>query len=97
MPNVFTPNGDGKNDNFAVETEGLKYFKIIIFNRWGKKVHETEVGDGFSDKKTRTDVWGGRNMNGGANCAAGVYFYILEAVGYDGKEYSMNGTVQLLR
>lgn len=97
VPNVFTPNGDGVNDHFSVQTEGLRTFKAIIFNRWGKKVYETEVGDGFSNTMITTEIWDGTNMNGGAECSTGVYFYIVEAIGYDSKEYSMNGTVQLIR
>jgi gliding motility-associated-like protein len=95
--NVFTPNGDGANDFFSVNSEGVRSFKIVIFNRWGKKVHETEVSDGFSDRFGKVELWDGRNMNGGAMCATGTYFYIIEAVGYDTKTYSLNGTLQLLR
>jgi gliding motility-associated-like protein len=95
-PNVFTPNGDGSNDNFSVMTEGINSFKANIYNRWGKKVFETSVDAGFSESMTKTDVWDGRS-NSGAECAAGVYYFIIEAMGYDGKEYSLNGSVQLMR
>jgi gliding motility-associated-like protein len=39
IPNVFTPNGDGVNDQFIVEH--LRYFKheLMIYNRWGQVVH----------------------------------------------------------
>jgi gliding motility-associated-like protein len=39
IPNVFTPNGDGVNDQFIVEH--LRYFKheMMIYNRWGQAVH----------------------------------------------------------
>ena len=64
IPNVFTPNGDGSNDYLVFEN--LQYFpdnKLVVFNRWGKKVYEKTGyqndwnGDGHSD---------------------GTYFYILE-------------------
>ena len=38
VPNVFTPNNDGDNDNFVVQLTGvdlLKELKVEIFNRWG--------------------------------------------------------------
>ncbi len=97
IPNVFTPNGDGLNDYFAVQTEGIRSFRAVIFNRWGKEVHETEIGEGFSNFMTKTDVWDGTNIHGGGECAAGVYFYVIEATGYDSKEYNLNGTIQLIR
>ena len=96
VPNVFTPNGDGSNDDFEVESEGIKSLEIIIFNRWGKKVHETSVSEAFSDKKTKSKIWDGR-LNGGSECADGTYFYILDAIGYDSKEYHLQGTISLLR
>ncbi|MCD4736884.1 MAG: gliding motility-associated C-terminal domain-containing protein, partial [Bacteroidales bacterium] len=41
IPNVFTPNGDGKNDDFRPsEISGLNDYKLVIFNRWGSLVHE---------------------------------------------------------
>jgi gliding motility-associated-like protein len=97
IPNVFTPNGDGQNDQFSIQSEGIRDFKVVVYNRWGKLVHETEVNEGFSNTLVRTELWDGSNIHGGGQCAAGVYFYIIEAVGYDTKEYSLNGTIQLLR
>ena len=37
-PNVFTPNGDGENDQFIIEVPGRIYecTELIIYNRWGK-------------------------------------------------------------
>ena len=39
VPNVFTPNGDGNNDEFVVFTQSLKSMNIRIYNRWGGLVH----------------------------------------------------------
>ena len=55
--------------------------RLIIFNRWGKKVFEAD-GNGLR--------WDGKS-NGNA-FPDGVYFYVLE-----GKEQSRSGTVTLLR
>jgi gliding motility-associated-like protein len=97
VPNIITPNNDGQNDLFSVQSEGIRTFKLVVFNRWGKKVHETEVEEGFSSTMVRTDLWDGTNMGGGGVCSDGVYFYVIEAIGYDTKEYSINGTVTVLR
>lgn len=43
IPNVFTPNGDGANDYFEVfgNKQSWKQFNIMVFNRWGEKVYES--------------------------------------------------------
>ena len=44
IPNVFTPDGDGLNDEFNIKGIGIsdKDFLMRIFNRWGQKIYETE-------------------------------------------------------
>jgi gliding motility-associated-like protein len=34
-PNVFTPNGDGINDNYCVNVTGATQFSIQVFDSWG--------------------------------------------------------------
>ncbi len=42
VENAFSPNGDGVNDEFIVAADGnLTEFNIMIFNRWGEKVYES--------------------------------------------------------
>lgn len=94
VPNIFTPNGDGKNDQLSLEAEGIASIKISIFNRWGKKVFDNEVNDFAVDKQV-VPIWDGTSKSEG-KCAAGTYYYIIEATGYDKKEYNMNGTVNIL-
>ena len=41
--NIFTPNGDGWNDRFRVESEcEIFQFSMLIYNRWGQLVHESQ-------------------------------------------------------
>ena len=40
VPNVITPNGDGKNDFFKLG-KSLKNSSLLIVNRWGEKVHSS--------------------------------------------------------
>ena len=72
VPNVFTPNGDGKNDEFRVTYRSLRDFHIWVYNRWGKLVYEsTDPAKG----------WDG-NING-RPAAEGAYFYVVRAMGTD--------------
>lgn len=69
IPNVFSPNGDGINDEFEVfpNTE-LSSFSLHIYNRWGSLVFES------SNQK---DGWDGRYPSG-EKANQGIYTYILE-------------------
>ncbi len=96
VPNVFTPNGDGTNDNFVVKFWSMKELKISVFNRWGKTVHVWKSGNvqGF-EKSWAETVWDGRI--GGRYASPGVYFYVVEGFGRDGKKRWKHGNVYLMR
>jgi len=69
VPNVFTPNGDMKNDEIefsGVDPEAV--YSWIIYNRWGKKVFE-------SDDHTKS--WDGTNIFNDNALEAGIYYYEL--------------------
>jgi gliding motility-associated-like protein len=83
-PNVFTPNGDGVNDFFLVQSKSLKSFKISIFSRSGRKVYEYEQ----TEDKFEWEGWDGTIQGKGENFAQpGVYYYVIEAVGWDAERY----------
>ncbi len=66
VPNVFTPNGDGSNEILKIPgIDASADFYMIIYNRWGRKVFESESNGTF---------WDG-TINGGADAAEGVYFF----------------------
>lgn len=74
IPEAFSPNGDGANDFFFVI--GLHRFPgshIIIVNRWGNKVFESN--DYQNDWNGTSDY--GLNL-GGNDLPVGVYYYILD-------------------
>ena len=84
-PNVFTPNGDGKNDEFRVAYESIVKFDCWIYNRWGHLVyHWTDPAKG----------WDG-TING-SPASVGAYYYIIKAVGADGLQYELKGDVSLI-
>jgi gliding motility-associated-like protein len=41
IPNAFTPNGDGINDQFGVKGEGIKNYHLYIYDRWGEVIFES--------------------------------------------------------
>jgi len=87
VPNVFTPGTTpGVNDEFRVSFNSVVDFKGWIFNRWGNQLfHWTDPNAGWDGKV------------GGKYADPGVYFYIIEAKGSDGRVHKRKGSVNLLR
>ena len=83
IPNVFTPNGDNKNDFF--EIRNICYyskFRIIIFNRWGNKMYESN-NPNFK--------WNGQT-EGGTDASDGVYYWIMQS-----RSGEKHGNLELIR
>ena len=100
VPNVFTPNGDGYNDEFRIAYKSILTFQCWVYNRWGRQVY------------TWTDPMKGWNGKiNGVDAQPGPYFYVIKAYGsdYDPKstpnpvthrrvgEYLLKGDINLLR
>jgi gliding motility-associated-like protein len=87
VPNVFTPNGDGRNDVFRVvgNVGRMSQFSLSIFDRWGQRVFYT------SD---RHQGWDGY-YNGSA-CIMGTYVYLLEYE-VNGRPVVEKGNFHLIR
>ena len=68
IPNVFSPNGDGQNDVFYIQTDGNMNYKFTVINRHGSRVfvHEGQIIS-----------WDGRSY-WGDELSPGNYFYVLE-------------------
>ncbi|MDX2283782.1 MAG: gliding motility-associated C-terminal domain-containing protein [Bacteroidia bacterium] len=86
VPSGFSPNGDQSNDAFFLAVSGLSQFRFSVYNRWGERVYTTE------DPAFRWDgTWQGRA------CPEGVYLYVLEGAGANGRSYRKEGTITLIR
>jgi gliding motility-associated-like protein/uncharacterized repeat protein (TIGR01451 family) len=82
IPNVFTPNGDGRNDTFVIlGLEGYDNAELTIFNRWGNEVYRN---------RNYKNNWDGSNLN------EGTYYYLI-VLKKDGKESVHKGWVLLKR
>jgi hypothetical protein len=89
IPNVFTPDGDGYNDLFMVDSKSLRYISMEVFSQSGFKVYGFS-GEGESLREWTG--WDGNVNNSSRKATPGVYFYIIRALGwddirYDSKEY----------
>lgn len=82
IPNIFTPNGDGFNDNFHIKgLESCSKRQLIIRDRNGKIVYKTNLYE--------------NNWNGG-DCPDGAYHY--QFVFNNGDiDQTVSGTVTILR
>jgi gliding motility-associated-like protein len=89
MPNVFTPNNDGSNDVFTLNTVNATDLKLVILNRWGNVVYESE---GDIDA-----AWNGKVQNVGQECNDGTYFYQFTIYGEQLEKIEEHGFVQLVR
>jgi len=88
IPDAFTPNGDGLNDFFIPVFSGVQKFQMFIFNRWGKKVFETE---------NISEPWDGKVFNDTEVAMMDVYSYVIVVKDNNGKDHHYVGKVTLLK
>ena len=86
-PNAFTPNGDGVNDVFLAEGNGITSFEMQVFDRWGGLVFES------------SDIeYGWDGLNASSNkVETGTYMYHIALYDYNGKLWIYNGELNLIR
>ncbi len=86
IPNAFSPNGDGVNDEFGVTGYSISGYELEVFNRWGEVVY---ASSGL------THPWNGRDVNG-KDAPSGVYTYRVRVLNDPDKE-TRTGTITLVR
>ena len=86
IPNAFSPDGDGVNDVWRVGYRSLTEFKCWIFDRYGHEIYHFDNPSGGWDGK-----------RGGKYVESGVYYYVIQAVGADGRKYKKGGDINILR
>ena len=87
IPNVFSPNGDGINDQFFIPNTGMTSLNCEIFSRWGQLLYTLNGPN---------QAWDGKTPNGD-KAPDGTYMYLLQAEGLNGKTYKQQGTLTLIR
>lgn len=86
IPNLITPNGDGKNDEWQLFFIN-KYYReaeVDIYNRWGEHIFHSIGYD---------NSWTGTYL--GSPLPVGVYFYVIKLNDKDNRIYK--GTINLLK
>jgi gliding motility-associated-like protein len=94
IPNIFSPNGDGINDVFQIQTADkneIMITRFYIFDRWGNKVYER-----FNIPiQSYTGWWDGTFKRFTMN--PGAFAYYLEVQFENGTRETYKGSVTLIR
>ena len=89
IPNTFSPNGDGINDVFLPQGDGIIKYEMRIYDRWGNMIF-------YSDDINKG--WDGR-ANGGSEVAQiDSYIYLINLRALSNKhDYTYRGVVNLVK
>lgn len=86
VPNAFSPDADGLNDEVFVRGRFIESLFFQIYNRWGELVFET---------RDQQRGWNGTHR--GEIATPDVYVYYLEAFCIDGQRFEKKGNITLIR
>lgn len=86
VPNAFTPNEDGLNDSFGALGYGVKDYHLVIYNRWGQLIFESNRQD---------YQWDGTYH--GYKAPIGSYVYSIDSTGYYHDSFHKEGTVSIVK
>ena len=89
MPNAFSPNNDGENEYlklFYGNMACIETFQLVIYNRWGEKVFETDnplaQWDGYVNEKEESTA---------------LFVYFMKAILVSGEKIDRKGNISLVR
>ena len=93
IPNVFSPNGDGTNDFFAIFSDEIviKVYELNVYDKWGTKLF---TNSDF-DPNLETQGWDGTYK--GEKMQPGVFVYHAVVEFLDGKIGYYKGDVTLMK
>jgi gliding motility-associated-like protein len=88
VPNAFSPNGDGNNDEFCLQgwSECMDQFSVLIFDRWGEKMFEGYEADFCWDGTFR-----------GKTLDPAVFVYFINATFSTGESIVKKGNISIIR
>lgn len=95
VPNAFSPNADGEDDDFHVyigRPDCILSFDLRIYNRWGEKIYETT---------DPTFAWNGAYNRGTLKndkpAETAVFVYEMNVEFSDGNKKLLKGNISLMR
>lgn len=94
IPNIFSPNGDGVNDYFRIQTadeNNVMITRFLIFDRWGSKVYEKYDLPIHSNEGWWDGTYKRFTMN------KGHFAYFVEVEFENGMKETFRGTITLLK
>ena len=87
IPNIYSPNADGVNDQFKFELHGIRNFAFTIYNRWGLELYVSN---------SAMEYWDGK-LSSGKDAPDGVYYYVFEGETISRNEVSEKGFFTMIR
>ena len=87
LPSSFTPNGDANNDIFNPSVYGITGFNMIITNRWGEVIYQTN---------DQAKGWDGMLNDNSQTYSNGNYTYRIDVTDFFGKNRFYIGQVALI-
>jgi gliding motility-associated-like protein len=90
LPNAFTPDNDGSNDEYRGTGLflGISNFSLNIWNRWGEVIFQTNNPE---------EGWNGKKNNEGEESPNGVYVCTVRFNGPRGERYEYKSFATLIR
>ncbi len=89
IPNAFTPNSDGTNETFKGIGIGIKNYTIMIFDRWGEVIFQSDDME---------HGWDGTfKGKGGQVVQEGVYVWKVQLRDEKNNEHDLAGTVSVIK
>ena len=87
IPSAFSPNNDNLNDIFKPTLYGVVDFNMIITNRWGELIYQTD---------DKYKGWNGSLANNTEKYMTANYTYRIDVTDYFGKKHFYIGNVLLV-
>ncbi|MCW3070487.1 MAG: hypothetical protein JWO44_377 [Bacteroidetes bacterium] len=88
IPNAFSPNADGVNDEFYGKGDFIKTYEMSIYDRWGNLIFHTD------DINTH---WDGKANHGSEAAQEDVYVYVVKLSDYKDKKHKYIGSVTIVK